>query len=103
MKTDLNEILTRSRIRMLNTQEDIKRLNQRTLRITPTTQLLPVLGPLNPIADIIVNTPGQTSRTHILATSKERPQLVKEDSRSVMLIHPLKRQREIAQTIRETV
>jgi phosphoenolpyruvate-protein kinase (PTS system EI component) len=83
---------------VLNTKENIKGLDQRALCITSTIQPEPILWSFHPITitNVIVHTPGKTSMTHILAASQERPKLVEEDSRIVVLVHSFQSQCQVA-------
>jgi hypothetical protein len=73
---------------MTNPKEDIKRLNKRALRITPTTILMPLALAST---KIIEHTMRQASRSHVLTSRQERPQLVEEHMWVVLFIHPLQR------------
>lgn len=84
---------------MADPEEDIKGLDQRALRITPPTVLVP-LALL--VADIIEHAAGQAGRGHVLAPGQEGPDLVEEDFRGAFLVHALQRGDEILQAVGES-
>lgn len=84
---------------MIHTQKDIKSLNQRALGITPPTVLMPFSLALT---DIVKDAIRQPSRSHILAPSQKRTQLMKEDRRVTLLMHPLQHSIEVLNTVSES-
>lgn len=61
---------------MVHAEEDIKRLNQRTLRITSSTVAMPFSLS---IAKVIIDTVWEAGSSHVLTPRKERTQLMEED------------------------
>lgn len=71
---------------MLHTESDIKQLNERALRIT-SAAVLPQFS--HSSATVIEHTVREPCGSHVLAPSQERPDLVVEDGRSALFVHPL--------------
>lgn len=72
---------------MLNTQEDVKSLEQRALRVASTAVLAPLALA---IALIIEHTIRESCLFHIFGPCKERTQLEVEDGRGALLDHASK-------------
>lgn len=69
---------------MLNTEEDVERLDQRALCIAPAAVLVPFA---DSVTTIIEYTVWQSRGGHILASREERADLVEEDGRGTFLVH----------------
>lgn len=72
---------------MLNTQENVKSLNQRALGIATTA--IPTPLALS-IASVVEHAVRQSGSGHVLASSEEWTKLVEEEGRRAFLIHAAK-------------
>ena len=77
---------------MANPKKNIEHLNQRALRITPPTILVPLAATTT---DIVENAMWQAGSHHILTPSQKGPEVVEEHGRGTVLVHALQRASEI--------
>lgn len=89
-------ILPLPRLAMLHTQNDIKRLNQRALRITAPRELLP--APV-PRAVLVADAPWEPRLLHILAAGQERADLEVEDVWVAALVHAVEQLAEVRDVV----
>lgn len=69
---------------MLDSEEDVEGLDQRTLSVASAAVLVPFA---DPIAAVVEDPIGQSRRSHVLASCEERADLVEEYGRGAFLVH----------------